>query len=337
VPLSYRLHAELASEHNGAVRWGYRPVNCASIDCKARHLPSSGANAAEPTSTQNGPKKKPDGKAKVAVGVPKDLDWIDENSILSYAEQGNTSNTAQVHPFLFTNSMAELAVESGAEIILGRATAIDYTGTHGVKGVTYEEKATGNIETLHATEVVLAAGPWTTHIWPSLEMDAMRVHSVVVEAEVTPYALFTEIQLPKGWAGSKNKKTVAPELYARPDGTVYACGEGDTLAPLPKTAGLVLVDESRAQDILDYVSSISKPLREGKMTTKQACYLPAIVGHPGPLIGETGIKGLLMATGHTCWGIQNSCATGKLISEIVFEGEAKSARIETLDPRRVLG
>jgi len=156
--------------------------------------------------------------------VPKDLDWIDENSILSYAEQGNTSNTAQVHPFLFTNAMAELAVESGAEIILGRATAIDYTGTHGVKGVTYEAKETGDIKTLHATEVVLAAGPWTTHIWPSLEMNAMRVHSVVVEAEVTPYALFTEIQLPKGWASSKNKKTAAPELYARPDGTVYACG-----------------------------------------------------------------------------------------------------------------
>lgn len=43
-----------------------------------------------------------------------------------------------------------------------------------------------------------------------------------------------------------------------------------------------------------------------------------------------------MATGHTCWGIQNSCATGKLISEFVYEGSAKSARIDALDPRRFL-
>lgn len=54
------------------------------------------------------------------------------------------------------------------------------------------------------------------------------------------------------------------------------------------------------------------------------------------MIGETGIKGLLMATGHTCWGIQNSCATGKVMSEFVFEGRAKSANVGSLDPRNVL-
>lgn len=69
---------------------------------------------------------------------------------------------------------------------------------------------------------------------------------------------------------------------------------------------------------------------------KQACYLPSVVGGNGPLIGETGVRGLLMATGHTCWGIQNSCATGKLISEFVFDGKAKSAKIGGLDPRTVL-
>jgi glycine/D-amino acid oxidase-like deaminating enzyme len=69
---------------------------------------------------------------------------------------------------------------------------------------------------------------------------------------------------------------------------------------------------------------------------KQACYLPTVSGGGGPLIGETGIKGLLIATGHKCWGIQNSCATGKLVGEFVFEGEAKSAKIGGLDPRKVM-
>jgi glycine/D-amino acid oxidase-like deaminating enzyme len=113
-------------------------------------------------------------------------------------------------------------------------------------------------------------------------------------------------------------------------------GEGDTDVPLPKTSDLVVCDDDRCQDIVDYISSISTPLRDGEVLVKQACYLPHLSAGGGPLIGETGIKGLWMASGHTCWGIQNSCATGKLMSEFIFEGAAKSARIESLDPRRFL-
>jgi len=113
-------------------------------------------------------------------------------------------------------------------------------------------------------------------------------------------------------------------------------GEGDTDVPLPKTSNLVVCDDDRCQDIIDYISSISTPLRQGEVLIKQACYLPHLSAGDGPLIGETGIKGLWMATGNTCWGIQNSCATAKLMSEFIFEGQAKSARIETLNPRRFL-
>lgn len=95
-------------------------------------------------------------------------------------------------------------------------------------------------------------------------------------------------------------------------------------------------DPDRCQDIIDYVSSISTPLRQGAILARQACYLPSVSTGGGPLIGETGIRGLLLATGHTCWGIQNSCATGKLMSEFVFEGKAKSANVASLDPRRFL-
>jgi glycine/D-amino acid oxidase-like deaminating enzyme len=113
-------------------------------------------------------------------------------------------------------------------------------------------------------------------------------------------------------------------------------GEGDTDVPLPRTSNLVVCDDDRCQDIIDYISSISTPFRTGDVLIKQACYLPHVSSGGGPLIGETGIRGLWMASGHTCWGIQNSCATGKLMSEFIFEGEAKSARIETLDPRTFL-
>ena len=134
-----------------------------------------------------------------------------------------------------------------------------------------------------------------------------------------------------------NSKHVTPEIYARPNNEVYACGEGDTFVPLPKTTADVETDDARCQDIVDYISSISDEMRDGEVTARQACYLPNVqAASGGPLIGETGVRGLLLAAGHTCWGIQNGPATGKLMSEFVFDGRAKSASVGNLDPRKVL-
>lgn len=68
------------------------------------------------------------------------------------------------------------------------------------------------------------------------------------------------------------------------------------------------------------------------MTARQACYLPGVEGSDSPIVGETRVKGLVLAVGHTCWGIQNAPATGLLVSEIVMEGRVKSAKIGALNP-----
>ncbi|KAH6715623.1 FAD dependent oxidoreductase [Leptodontidium sp. MPI-SDFR-AT-0119] len=361
VPLSYKLHAELAEEHDGATRWGYRTLHCGSLSANGKDYSAHtningskqgvGAGAAEGNGEEWHKLPKTNLKGNTKNGIPNSLDWFDTDTIKSYSEMGTPSTTAQVHPYLFTTSMASLAVSSGAKVILGSVTAIDYSGpgSQSVKSVTYEDKETKEVCNIPATDVILAAGPWTSRVFPQAPIEAMRAHSVVIKADVSPYAVFSDISLPKGFTGSRggggsdgrgktrrHGTSVAPEMYARPDGTVYACGEGDTLVTLPASSDLVTCDEDSCQDIIDYVSSISTPLREGEVLVKQACYLPSVAGGGGPLIGETGIRGLLLATGHTCWGIQNSCATGKLMSEFIFEGEAKSARIEGLDPRRFL-
>ncbi|KAG9904505.1 hypothetical protein KCU78_g14492, partial [Aureobasidium melanogenum] len=38
VPLSYKLHKQLAEKYGGDERWGYRQVHCGSVDCKGRQL-----------------------------------------------------------------------------------------------------------------------------------------------------------------------------------------------------------------------------------------------------------------------------------------------------------
>lgn len=267
-----------------------------------------------------------------AAGIPSDLDWVVPDGLRAYESMSGPGETAQVHPYLFTTSIAKLAEEKGAKIVLGKATDIGQ-GPDGVKSVTYIDKATGESNTIPATDVVVAAGPWTRSVLPQIPISATRAHSVVIRPTrpVSAYTLFTNIELPGG------KAIVSPEIYARPDNTVYACGEGDRIVPLPSSTEGVQVDQSRCQDIIDAVGSISDELRLGEVITRQACYLPNVDARGGgPLIGFTGVKGLYLAAGHTCWGIQNAPGTGKLISEFVFEGAAKSAKIPTLDPQRYL-
>lgn len=331
----------MAAEHNGAERWGFRKIYCGSLATKGRLLQPQ-----HPPPEKTGgdweklPKIKNEGSRKKGgrSHLPDDLDWFVTENVTSYSRMGDPSTTAQVHPYHFTTSIVELAQEKGVEVLYGSVTNIQRSKGI-VESVTYTAKDTGDSTTMNdVTDVIVTAGPWTTHVLPEAPISAMRAHSVVIKADVSPYAIFSEIDLPAGFeGGTKSRpKTVSPEMYARPDGTIYACGEGDTVVPLPADASKVECDEKRCQEIIDCCAAISDTMRDGDVLVKQACYLPSVTVGGGPLIGKTATKGLFLATGHTCWGIQNSCATGKLMSEFIFDGKAKSANIDSLDPRRYL-
>ncbi|KAL2871348.1 FAD dependent oxidoreductase-domain-containing protein [Aspergillus lucknowensis] len=341
VPLSYKLHAELAKEHNGKDRWGYREVGCAQLVAQGRQLNGkndAGDGAGGSVSLQ---KRSAAAISKLKTAkMPQELDWIEPDLVRSYESMSDPGETAQVHPFLFTTAIAKLAEEKGAKITLGSVTGIDYSGGT-VESVTYIEKETGQPQTIPATDVVVAAGPWTSAVMPEAPISAMRAHSVVIRPTkpASAHTLFTNIEIPANFDPSKpSRPTVAtPEIYARPDDTVYACGEGDHIVPLPSTTADVEVDQQRCQDVINQVGAISDALRDGDVVARQACYLPNVSAvRGGPLIGPTGTKGLYLAAGHTCWGIQNAPGTGKLISEFVFDGRAKSANIGALDPRNFL-
>ncbi|OKL62737.1 hypothetical protein UA08_01421 [Talaromyces atroroseus] len=337
VPLSYKLHAELAKEHNGKDNWGYREVNCGQLIAKGRAVDAKDTTTSGNSSVSL---QKRDataiGKLR-AAGIPTDLDWLLSDGLRGYESMSGPGETAQVHPYQFTTSIAKLAEEKGVKIILGKVTEIKEEART-VKSVTYTDKASGESHTLPATDIIVSAGPWTKAVVPNAPIKATRAHSVVIRPTrpVSAYTLFTNIELPSK-TNPKRSTVATPEIYARPDDTVYACGEGDHTVPLPETSAEVEVDHSRCEEIIESVGSVSDELRLGEIVKQQACYLPNVdtIGPSGgPLIGHASTKGLYIATGHTCWGIQNAPGTGKLISEFVFEGSAKSARIAALDPRK---
>lgn len=162
-------------------------------------------------------------------GIPDDLDWFIPDGLTEYSSIGDADATAQVHPYKFTTSMAELSQDRGAEVKVGaHVDSIDYTGGH-IKSVTYTDRQSKQTHTIPATDVIVSAGPWSSHVFPDMAVDALRAHSVTINANVTPYVLFTDIELPKDFGAQDGKKRkhgrrVNPEVYARPNGEVYACG-----------------------------------------------------------------------------------------------------------------
>lgn len=243
VPLSYHLHADLAAEHNGPERWGYRKVGCGSFEAvvsKAKIKSLQQKMQVDDIGKVWEKLPKQDGAAKdmLETGIlPKDLDWVDRDIIDNWAEMGapGTTETAQVHPYHFTTSIAELAQQGGASIRTNaKVTKIKSLKT-GIESIEYLDRNTDETKTIQGvTEVVVAAGPWTSRLLPRAKVEGLRAHSVVYDADISPYAVFTDITLPSDYVPEhrsklgqrrKHRGNVDPEIYARPFGEAYACGE----------------------------------------------------------------------------------------------------------------
>ena len=327
--MSFKTHAELAREHGGEKIWGYRKVHCAEVELQAQDLDDIGGpvNGAE------------------SAKFPSELDWLFPGSLKSYEQLGTPNNCSQVNPYMFTKTVAALAEQKGAKIVIGSAIAIDYKEDgQGIKSVQYTQNAT--TKSIPATDILLSAGPWTPRLFPKVKLKSPRGHSVVVKPSrnLSPYVLFPQITPPPE---GKLEPILSPEIYPRPGdllhdfSTVYSCGPDDYDVPLPDTSDTVAVDEKSCNDIWTAIKSVSQEIHDGDIITKQACYKPQIRPHEegeevGPMVGPTGITGLWLATGHDEWGIQNAPGTGLVMSEMIFEGKARSADCKSLDPKHFL-
>ncbi|KAF7319358.1 DAO domain-containing protein [Mycena chlorophos] len=329
VGVSFDEHVRLAEEHGGTERWGWRFVETGSWE--GRGEPASGSAPA--THTREKSLEKTLGLSGAAArkqkGLPDDLLWVKEHLTDSYSPMAPTGATAQVHPYLFTTSMLDLAKEKGLQLKIGcTATKILKSGDK-VTGVEYTD-ANGRA-TIPATDVIISAGAWSPNILPSLPIVGTRAHSIVIRTQPTqpiaPYVLFAEIT-------GVGRGVNTPEIYARPDGTVYACGPGDD-SLLPDNVDDVVVESAACDVLLRNVSAISDELREGVVEKRQACFLPVVSVGGGPIVGQAS-PGLYIATGHTCWGISNAPGTAKAMSELVLDGKVRCANLKSLQPSRFL-
>lgn len=277
---------------------------------------------------------------KSSSHLPKNLGWINDKVINDWNQLGNESTTAQVHPYQFTTFILNQCIQTGCvELVIAKIDdiIIDEETGH-CNGVIYHpssakaENDGTNTERfeLYGDKVIMSIGPWTSKILPDCPISGLRAHSIIIQPEnveeISPYAVFTELKL-------NQNKFVSPEIYARKD-EVYVCGEGDSSVLIPETTDDVEVVTEKCEELFNNVSKLSDKLKNGKVLKRQACYLPVldIPSSSGPLIGETNVDNLYLASGHSCWGINNAPATGLLMSELLLDGEATSCDISALNP-----
>lgn len=344
VPLSFQLHQELSDEYDGENEWDYRRLTTVSVEGDiSREENEFGSDSElddiEPKSLgKNPPPKQP----SLTKTLPSDLNWISESLVSSCSYLGGKDSTAQVHPYKFTNFLLKRAVEKSQgslELILGKVNRVLYSMETGVAtGIEYEPTsakvtqsgAEKQLISLKGDQTVLTVGPWTSRILPDCPISGLRAHSITIapykDTSVSPYAIFTEFK-------TGPDSYTSPEIYARKD-EVFVCGEGDSAVDVPETTDDVEVVKSKCDDLFKKVGKMSPMLKKGQILKRQACYLPVldVPSSSGPLIGETNVDNLFLCSAHSCWGINNAPASGKIMSELLIDGVCKCANVGSLDP-----
>lgn len=109
-------------------------------------------------------------------------------------------------------------------------------------------------------------------------------------------AIFTSLELDTG-------EHTQPELYPRPDGTIYTCGETDD-EPLPAHSSLVVASDKELNTLHRHITALSPHLANAEEVVRQACYLP-VSDRGRPFLGKVkgGPDGVWIGGGGTCWGI----------------------------------
>ncbi|HEU5195713.1 MAG TPA: FAD-dependent oxidoreductase, partial [Methylomirabilota bacterium] len=292
---SFALHAKLAGELG--TDYGYRRMDTFMMAAREHGGVPGGHRLAPPA-------------------------WIDGAGVMR-AELGSTETTAQVHPAQFTTALIEGARGHGAVLRIG--VVEDLVQRDGVAcGVRIDG------ETLDADAVVLAMGPWTGRLATRCRLPriyGLKGYSVTVEApDVPAHALFLDYRTADG-------RQLEPEIFPRPDGTVYVCGMRDH-QPLPESAEGVEVSEAACDVQAGALFRVSTALRGARITRRQACYRP-VTDDGLPLIGRVpGVRGAYVATGHGPWGMLNAPATGLALAELITDGAPTLLDLRPFDPAR---
>ncbi|KAJ1732502.1 hypothetical protein LPJ61_002015 [Coemansia biformis] len=182
-----------------------------------------------------------------------------------------------------------------------------------------------------ADRIVVACGAWATAClrWEAfrevtasqIPIQGLRAHYLLAKPKtpIPAQAVFAEIN------GTVYSGEDAIEMYPRPDGSVFICGEALDDPEMPPHNPFEPVYSKRATARLkQIVNDVSSALTFDIIQYGLACHLP-VHAKGIPVISRVpSSKGLFIAAGHGCWGILNGPATGLAVSELLVDGACTS-------------
>ncbi|KAJ1886776.1 hypothetical protein LPJ66_009462 [Kickxella alabastrina] len=180
-----------------------------------------------------------------------------------------------------------------------------------------------------ADKIAVACGAWVTSClrWEAfrevsasqIPIQGLRVHYLLAKpkVEIPAQAVFAEIN------GTVYSGEDAIEIYPRPDGSVFVCGEALDDPEMPPHNPFEPVYSKHATSRLkQIVNDVSHALSFDVIQYGLACHLP-VHAKGIPVISKVPTtKGLYIAAGHGCWGILNGPATGLAVSELLLDGKS---------------
>ncbi|KAL7620950.1 hypothetical protein AAE478_008261 [Parahypoxylon ruwenzoriense] len=344
--LSFEEHRELAEREDGARKWGYTRSTSISLSPAANSKKRvdvwcrDGASRAEAAS----------GESSVGVAPP----WLRREKGDAVEVISDEGTAAQMDPLQLSQYLLQKCLDAGVQLHHpAKAISVQTDARGELSSVCVADTQSGSETDVPCTNIVIAAGAWSPHVFAALfpgskyrlPVSSLAGHSLVVrsprwtpeeEQGVGCHAVFMTAQ--PGYS---------PEIFSRLGGQIYIAGLNSAAEPLPELAteakdriGRAAVEKlcETARQVLgpdagpDDLEVVREALCFRPVTDKGTPILSRVPDEwLGASVGTrpTPEGGVYVATGHGPWGISMSLGTGKVMAEML-QGRELSADVSGL-------
>lgn len=255
------------------------------------------------------------------------VSWLAERAV-NRQRLGSEATTAQLDPALFTSTLAERAACDGAEIRIGAVASLAINAAaDAATGVDLEDG-----DRVEADVVILALGPWSllAASWvPLPPVYGLKGHSIVLRPHkpLPAESVFAEFE-------DQDGDVLTPEIVPRADGTLYVCGLSGVDA-MPVDPAHVAPEACGLERLMGVTATLVPSVEGAEVIARQACFRP-VTADGLPLIGQvSGLANVLVATGHSVWGMLNAPGTATALSDLILTGASREIDLSPFAPGRM--
>ncbi|OTA58581.1 nucleotide-binding domain-containing protein [Hypoxylon sp. EC38] len=339
--LSFEEHRRLAEREDGARKWGYASstsislspaINGRRVDVWCR----DGASRAEAASG--------DPSSGIAPS------WLKKERGDTVEVISDEGTVAQVEPLQLSQFLLQKCLDAGVKLHHpAKAISIQADVRNELSTICVADTRSSTETDIPCTNVVIAAGAWSPHVFSQLfPMSQLRlpVSSLAGHSLVVKSPKWTQEHEQHGchavFMGS-SQPGYSPEIFSRTGGQIYIAGLNSATEPLPivATDSKGKISQSAINRLRETVKDVLgendlEVVREGLCFRPVTdCGTPIVSRIPDKYLGPSLSTrpapggGVYLATGHGPWGISMSLGTGKVMAEMI-QGRKLSADVSRL-------